>query len=39
LYAKAESLLMEAKDIRAKVLGKEHPDYATSLNNLALLYQ
>ena len=25
----------EALDIRAKILGKEHPDYALSLNNLA----
>ena len=35
-YAKARDLEMEALQIREKVLGKEHPDYATSLNNLAL---
>jgi CHAT domain-containing protein len=29
---------LEAKSIREKVLGKEHPDYAASLNNLAILY-
>ncbi|GAB4399326.1 MAG: hypothetical protein OHK0053_19280 [Microscillaceae bacterium] len=37
-YTQAEPLMIEAKDIYAKVLCKEHPDYATSLNNLALLY-
>ena len=34
-YAKAEPLLKEALEIRQKVLGREHPDTATSLNNLA----
>ena len=38
-YAKAEPLLKEALEIRRKVLGREHPDTATSLNNLAELYQ
>ena len=38
-YAKAEPLLQEALRIRQKVLGPEHPDTATSLNNLAALYQ
>jgi tetratricopeptide (TPR) repeat protein len=32
-------LYLEAKSIREKVLGKEHPDYAASLNNLANLYR
>ncbi|MCC7334772.1 MAG: CHAT domain-containing protein, partial [Pirellulaceae bacterium] len=32
-------LYLEAKAICEKVLGKEHPNYATSLNNLATLYQ
>ncbi|MDP1563453.1 MAG: tetratricopeptide repeat protein [Pirellulaceae bacterium] len=30
-------LLEEALAIQSKVLGKEHPDYANSLNNLAIL--
>ena len=38
-YAKAEPLFQEALRIRQKVLGPEHPDTATSLNNLAVLYQ
>ena len=38
-YAKAEPLFQEALRIRQKVLGPEHPDTATSLNNLAALYQ
>jgi len=38
-YAKAEGVYIEAKEIREKVLGKEHPDYATSCNNLAELYR
>jgi hypothetical protein len=25
-------------EIRKQALGKDHPDYATSLNNLAVLY-
>ena len=36
-YAKAEPLYQEALRIRQKVLGPEHPDTATSLDNLALL--
>ena len=36
-YAKAEPLLREALRIWRKVLGPEHPDTATSLQNLALL--
>jgi CHAT domain-containing protein len=37
-YAKAEELHLQALDIRAKVLGKNHPHYSTSLNNLGMLY-
>jgi len=37
-YAKAERYYLEATAIREKALGKEHPYYATSLNNLGLLY-
>jgi CHAT domain-containing protein len=36
-YAKAEPLDQEALRIYRKVLGKEHPETATSLENLALL--
>ena len=36
-YAKAEPLLKEALAIHQKVLGREHPFTATSLNNLAYL--
>ena len=37
-YGKAEPLLKEALEIRQKVLGQEHPDTATNLNGLAMLY-
>ena len=37
-YAKAEPLYRRALAIREKALGPEHPDTATSLNNLAGLY-
>ena len=36
-YAKAKPLLQEALRIRQKVLGPEHPDTATGLDNVALL--
>ena len=36
-YAKAEPLFEQALQIRKQVLGPEHPDTASSLNNLALL--
>ncbi|MGO9740479.1 MAG: tetratricopeptide repeat protein, partial [Roseiarcus sp.] len=36
-YAEARSLFQRALAIREKALGPEHPDTATSLNNLALL--
>jgi tetratricopeptide (TPR) repeat protein len=38
-YTAAEPLYKEALAIRKKVLGENHPDYATSLSNLSLLYQ
>jgi CHAT domain-containing protein/Flp pilus assembly protein TadD len=38
-YAKAEPLFNQALVIRKVALGEKHPDYATTLNNLALLYQ
>ncbi|MBE9005109.1 tetratricopeptide repeat protein [Fortiea sp. LEGE XX443] len=37
-YTTAIPLAERALAIREKVLGKEHPDVASSLNNLALLY-
>ena len=37
-YEKAESFYIEAKNIRKRILGKEHSDYASSLNNLAAYY-
>lgn len=39
LYAQAEPLYIEAKEIIAKNLGKYHPSYANCLGNLAFLYQ
>ncbi|MCH6578498.1 MAG: CHAT domain-containing protein, partial [Proteobacteria bacterium] len=38
-YAEAEPLHKRALAIREKALGPEHPDVATSLNNLAELYK
>ena len=38
-YAEARPLYERALAIREKVLGAEHPDTATSLNNLAILLQ
>ncbi len=37
-YEKALSIFQQVLSIRKKILGEEHPDYALSLNNLALLY-
>jgi CHAT domain-containing protein/Tfp pilus assembly protein PilF len=37
-YSEAEPLYKRALAIREKVLGPDHPDVATSLNNLAALY-
>lgn len=38
-YSEAEPLLQRSLAIREKALGEEHPDVATSLNNLAVLYK
>jgi CHAT domain-containing protein/tetratricopeptide (TPR) repeat protein len=38
-YAKAEPFYEQALAIRKKSLGEAHPDYASSLNNLAVLYE
>ena len=35
----AEKWYLESKEIRSNVLGKEHPNYAWSLNNLGNLYK
>ena len=37
-HAEAEPLYLQAMEIRRTALGEQHPDYATSLNNLAALY-
>jgi tetratricopeptide (TPR) repeat protein len=37
-YTQAESFYLEAKGIIQKEFGKEHPDYAQSLENLEDLY-
>ena len=37
-HAEAEPLYQQAMEIRRTALGERHPDYATSLNNLAVLY-
>ena len=36
-YKEAEPLLKRALEINENALGPEHPDTATSLNNLAVL--
>lgn len=38
-YPGAEKWYLDSKVIREKSLGKEHPDYASSLNNMANLYK
>ena len=38
-HADAEPLYKQAMEIRRTALGEGHPDYATSLNNLAELYR
>lgn len=38
-YEKTLPLSQRALDISEKVLGPQHPDVATTLNNLALLYE
>ncbi|QDT96282.1 FxSxx-COOH system tetratricopeptide repeat protein [Gimesia aquarii] len=37
-YEEAEPLYLQAMEISRTVLGENHPDFATSLNNLASLY-
>ncbi len=37
-YSEAQDYLQQALSIRQHVLGPEHPDVASSLNNLAMLY-
>ncbi|KAF0692768.1 Aste57867_16178 [Aphanomyces stellatus] len=37
-FRNAETLLIEAKAMRERILGSQHPDYATSLNNLGNFY-
>ena len=37
-YKEAEPLYQQALALRQKLLGDDHPDVATSLNNLASLY-
>jgi CHAT domain-containing protein/tetratricopeptide (TPR) repeat protein len=38
LYHKADPILLEAKNLRSKVHGKQSPEYSCSLNNLAQNY-
>ncbi|MGC2235142.1 MAG: tetratricopeptide repeat protein [Pyrinomonadaceae bacterium] len=38
-YAQAELFYWRGLEISAKVFGKEHPAYATRLNNLAIVYR
>ena len=37
-YNKAVEYATKAMDVRKATLGEKHPDYATSLNNLACYY-
>ncbi len=37
-WKEAETLLVQVMEFRKKVLGDEHPDTLTSMNNLALLF-
>jgi len=37
-YEKAEPIFLEAKRIRKKILGKQHPDYAASCDMLGNIY-
>ena len=38
-YERAEPLFIEAKNIKEKTFGKNHPDYAIGCNNLAIFYK
>jgi tetratricopeptide (TPR) repeat protein len=37
-YERAEALFLQALKLRQRLLGDNHPDVASSLNNLAKLY-
>ena len=37
-YEKAETVWIETKELRERVIGREHPDFANSISNLGLLY-
>ncbi len=37
-YAEAEPLYKQSLEVRRVAVGEQHPDYATSLNDLAVLY-
>ena len=36
-FSKSEKLLLESKEIKLKVFGKQHPEYAACLSNLAFV--
>src|SRR5262245_33953005 len=38
-FSEAERLLREAADIQEATLGSKHPDFASTLNNLAFVYE
>ncbi|MGV2390684.1 MAG UNVERIFIED_CONTAM: tetratricopeptide repeat protein [Microcystis novacekii LVE1205-3] len=38
-YKQALPISQQALEIRGKILGNDHPDYAAFLNNLAVLYE
>ena len=38
-YAEAERLLRKALEIEMKIYGRDHPEVATSLNNLAAVLE
>ncbi|KAI8617536.1 hypothetical protein BC830DRAFT_1062362 [Chytriomyces sp. MP71] len=38
IYQNAETLYVKCVKMREMLLGREHPDTLTSINNLALLY-
>ena len=38
-YKSAESIYKQVLEIIKSTLGEEHPDYASALNNLGILYR
>ena len=38
-FYSAEKLYLQAKELRKKIVGENHPDYVNTLNGLAVLYQ